>query len=166
MPRVSSVHLWCSLAAWQLQWQSVHTRESSPLPMNSWFWCRPMWHAVLVCLQIAMGVSEEKLQPLVTGNLPTDLLVLCHACCDFDPDMRPGFATIVEELEKVLGQMKVSGRQREWVQAVCVFADTVRLQQQVGHRHRQIHACSAWICASVQAWFMERQAFSSSVPMV
>lgn len=54
-----------------------------------------------------MGVADEKLQPLLPGQLPTELLVLCHACCDFDPDMRPGFATLVEELEGAVATLQV-----------------------------------------------------------
>jgi hypothetical protein len=60
--------------------------------------------------QIAMGVADEKLQPLLPGQLPTELLVLCHACCDFDPDMRPGFATLVEELEGAVATLQVGFR--------------------------------------------------------
>jgi hypothetical protein len=54
-----------------------------------------------------MGVADEKLQPLLPGQLPTELLVLCHACCDFDPDMRPSFATLVEELEGAVATLQV-----------------------------------------------------------
>jgi hypothetical protein len=59
-------------------------------------------------VKIAMGVADEKLQPLVPGQLPTELLVLTHACCDFDPDMRPSFATLVEELEGAVASLQVS----------------------------------------------------------
>lgn len=66
----------------------------------------PYQHTFMTPVQIAMGVADEKLQPLLPGQLPTELLVLCHACCDFDPDMRPGFATLVEELEGAVATLQ------------------------------------------------------------
>lgn len=57
--------------------------------------------------QIAMGVADEKLQPAVPGHLPADLVAIATWCCDFDPAMRPTFADIALELDKVVQQLQV-----------------------------------------------------------
>jgi hypothetical protein len=43
---------------------------------------------------------------VLPASLPAALLVICHACCDFDPAMRPGFATVVEELTAAIDEIK------------------------------------------------------------
>lgn len=60
-------------------------------------------------VQIAMGVADEKLQPQLPAGLPTELLALTAACCDFDPEMRPSFAVLVPELEAAVETLKVRG---------------------------------------------------------
>jgi hypothetical protein len=73
-------------------------------------WLTPVLLTPL-CLQIAVGVAEEKLQPALPSNLPADLLVIATMCCDFDPGLRPSFDLIADELHKVVQQMQV----RTWV---------------------------------------------------
>lgn len=66
----------------------------------------PYQHTFMTPVQIAMGVADEKLQPLLPADLPAGLLVLAHACCDYDPDMRPAFATVVPELEAAVEALR------------------------------------------------------------
>lgn len=54
-----------------------------------------------------MGIADEKLQPLLPSDAPTDLLVLARICCDYDPEMRPSFGEMVPQLEAAVAQMKV-----------------------------------------------------------
>lgn len=61
-----------------------------------------------------MGVADEKLQPVLPGNLPADLVAIALLCCDFDPAMRPCFADIAAELEAVVDKLQVCWR------VVCV----------------------------------------------
>lgn len=58
--------------------------------------------------QIAMAVADEKLAPLLPadGGLPAGLLAAASLCCDFDPEMRPSFATLVPELEDAVAELK------------------------------------------------------------
>lgn len=73
---------------------------------------------LLFCLQIAIGVSDEKLQPLLPSDAPTDLAVLVRLCCDYDPEMRPTFSNMVPQLEATIDQMKVcvkDGTALEWL---------------------------------------------------
>lgn len=69
-----------------------------------------------------MGVADEKLQPLLPSDAPTDLLVLARICCDYDPDMRPSFGELVPQLEAAVAEMRVSA----WSLAVqwCFLAST------------------------------------------
>jgi hypothetical protein len=53
-----------------------------------------------------MAVADEQLQPVLPASLPASLLVVCHACCDFDPQMRPSFITVVEELSAAIHEIK------------------------------------------------------------
>ncbi|KIY92131.1 hypothetical protein MNEG_15831 [Monoraphidium neglectum] len=55
-----------------------------------------------------MAVADEQLQPVLPASLPASLLVLCHACCDFDPEMRPSFKTVVEELSAAIDEIKAA----------------------------------------------------------
>jgi len=69
--------------------------------------------------QIAMAVADEQLQPVLPASLPASLLVVCHACCDFDPGMRPSFMMVVEELTAAIQEIKqqvcvVGGGRRVW----------------------------------------------------
>ena len=61
-----------------------------------------------------MAVSDETLQPALPPSLPPGLLVVCHACCDFDPGMRPDFSVVVEMLGAAIREMRhtVGGRAR------------------------------------------------------
>jgi hypothetical protein len=89
----------------------------------------------LICLQIAVGVAEEKLQPALPSNLPADLLVIATMCCDFDPGLRPSFDLIAEELHKVVQQMQVRAWVGRWqtpswgrdttAETVCVWSGAV-----------------------------------------
>jgi serine/threonine protein kinase len=59
-------------------------------------------------VQIALAVSEERLQPKF-GNargVPDDVLVLGHAALSFDPDLRPDFGTVVSEMSNALEVMQ------------------------------------------------------------
>lgn len=53
-----------------------------------------------------MAVADETLQPLLPASLPPSLLVICHACCDFDPAMRPDFSVVVEMLTSAIKEVK------------------------------------------------------------
>lgn len=66
----------------------------------------PYQHTFMTPVQIAMGVADEKLQPAVPGHLPADLVAIATWCCDFDPAMRPSFADITLELDKVVQQLQ------------------------------------------------------------
>ena len=57
-------------------------------------------------LQVAVGVSDEVLLPTLPNNLPPSVAVLVIACLTYDPDMRPSFGTVVEELTKIIGEMR------------------------------------------------------------
>jgi hypothetical protein len=57
-----------------------------------------------------MAVADEQLQPVLPASLPASLLVLCHACCDFDPEMRPSFKTVVDELSAAIDEIKAAVR--------------------------------------------------------
>lgn len=67
----------------------------------------PPGHPTPPTPQIAMGVSDEKLQPAIPPSLPADLGAIATLCCDFDPAMRPCFADITTELEAVVARMQV-----------------------------------------------------------
>lgn len=55
-----------------------------------------------------MAVADEQLQPVLPASLPASLLVVAHACCDFDPDMRPAFKTVVEELSSAIEEIRAA----------------------------------------------------------
>jgi hypothetical protein len=55
-----------------------------------------------------MAIADEKLAPVLPdAGLPAGLFVAATACCDFDPQMRPEFATLVPELEEAVQQLQV-----------------------------------------------------------
>lgn len=69
--------------------------------------CTVSYHLNVLCMQIAVGVSAEKLQPVVPPNLPAGLQVVASFCCNFDPYERPSFETVAKELEEVVQELKV-----------------------------------------------------------
>jgi hypothetical protein len=48
----------------------------------------------------------HSLQPTFPASLPASLAAVGHACCDFDPEMRPEFSMVVEELSAALNEMR------------------------------------------------------------
>ncbi|GBF89363.1 hypothetical protein Rsub_01935 [Raphidocelis subcapitata] len=68
----------------------------------------PYVHTYLTPVQIAMAVADETLQPVLPSSLPASLLALAHACCDFDPGMRPSFAVVCEELAAAIEEVKAA----------------------------------------------------------
>eukprot|EP00878_Enallax_costatus_P039869 GHUV01045797.1.p1 GENE.GHUV01045797.1~~GHUV01045797.1.p1 ORF type:complete len:441 (+),score=116.28 GHUV01045797.1:347-1669(+) len=70
----------------------------------------PYQHTFMTPVQIAMGVADEKLQPLLPSDAPTDLVVLARICCDYDPDMRPSFGEVVPQLEATVAELRVGER--------------------------------------------------------
>ncbi|KAI8468190.1 MAG: kinase-like protein [Monoraphidium minutum] len=68
----------------------------------------PYAHTYMTPVQIAMAVADEQLQPVLPASLPASLLVVAHACCDFDPEMRPPFSMVVEELSAAVDEIKAA----------------------------------------------------------
>jgi hypothetical protein len=60
-------------------------------------------------VQIAMAVADEQLAPWVPDSAPAGVQALVAACCDFDPEMRPGFELVVAELGGVIQEIKQVG---------------------------------------------------------
>jgi hypothetical protein len=97
-----------------------------------------------------MGVADEKLQPMLPNNLPAALLVLAHACCDFDPEMRPPFSELVPELEQAVQQLQVRSCSYAPVHVCCWhLLSAVALIQNVEHMPRCPGA--TWAFAAVDA---------------
>ena len=61
-----------------------------------------------------MAIADESLQPVLPASLPASLLVVAHACCDFDPEMRPSFKIVVEELSAAIDEIKAAVSRAIW----------------------------------------------------
>eukprot|EP00878_Enallax_costatus_P045222 GHUV01054256.1.p1 GENE.GHUV01054256.1~~GHUV01054256.1.p1 ORF type:complete len:144 (-),score=28.26 GHUV01054256.1:13-444(-) len=90
----------------------IHTPQPSPLMPSTLRLRLTFTHSLpfFFVLQIAMGVADEKLQPLLPSDAPTDLVVLARICCDYDPDMRPSFGEVVPQLEATVAELRVGER--------------------------------------------------------
>lgn len=64
----------------------------------------PYWHTYLSPVQVALAVAEEQLQPHLPESLPTDLQVIGRMACQFDPNARPSFEIVVEQLAPMVEQ--------------------------------------------------------------
>ena len=68
----------------------------------------PYASTYLTPVQVAMAVADEALRPAPPPELPASLLVVCHACCDFDPAMRPDFSVVAEMLASAIKEIRAS----------------------------------------------------------
>lgn len=55
-----------------------------------------------------MAVADETLQPVLPSSLPASLLALTHACCDYDPCLRPPFSVVCEELAGAIEEIRAA----------------------------------------------------------
>ncbi|GFR48878.1 hypothetical protein Agub_g10820 [Astrephomene gubernaculifera] len=67
----------------------------------------PYSHMYMTPVQVAMAVSEEHLAPSVPSNVHEEVQLVLRLSCQFDPEMRPDFASLADMLGAAIKRMEV-----------------------------------------------------------
>ncbi|GLC40749.1 hypothetical protein PLESTB_000026500 [Pleodorina starrii] len=66
----------------------------------------PYGHTYMTPVQVAQAVSAEELAPVVPGNIHEEVQLVLRLACQFDPEMRPDFASLADMLGGAIKHME------------------------------------------------------------